>query len=89
MATVQSSQHEKIQMCLFSATIPFWVKTVAKKYLDPAHVTVDLAKELKNKTSKTVNHLAICVPFHTRTQTLADVIKMYGAGLNSKTIVFT
>jgi ATP-dependent RNA helicase DDX21 len=61
------STHEKIQVCLFSATIPFWVKNVAKKYLDQSHVTVDLAKELKNKTAKTVNHLAICVPFHTRT----------------------
>ena len=48
---------------------------------------MDLVKDLKNKTSATVNHLAVNVPYHTRTTTLCDVLKCYG-GLHGKTIVF-
>ena len=87
MEIISTGRKEKYQMMLFSATIPSWIRSVAARYLDPKHVIVDLVKDLKNKTSSTVTHLAINVPFFTRTATLCDVLKCYG-GLHGKTIVF-
>ena len=63
---------------MFSATVPRWVLNVASSYMDPKFKTVDLAKDLANKTSKTVNHLGINCPFHNRMSTLADILIIYG-----------
>lgn len=73
-------------MLLFSATIPRWVQIVAKQYLNPGYKTIDLAQNLKNKTSKTVNHMAINCPYHNRLSVLADILVCYG-GIG-QTIVF-
>jgi len=48
---------------------------------------VDLAIDLKNKTAKKVQHLAIDCPYQNRMSALADVLICYGG--NAKTIVFT
>lgn len=72
---------------LYSATIPGWVKGVANEHLENDYVNIDLVKNLKNKTAKKVDHLAINVPFYTRASTLADVLLCYG-GKDKKTIVF-
>lgn len=48
---------------------------------------VDLAMELKNKTNRNVEHLAISCPFQNRLSALADVLTVYGKG--GRTIVFT
>jgi ATP-dependent RNA helicase DDX21 len=71
---------------LFSATFPSWIKSVAREFLSPNYKTIDLAKDLKNKTSKTVNHLAINCPYHNRLSALADILVCYG-GIG-QTIVF-
>lgn len=47
---------------------------------------IDLAKDLKDRTQKNINHISINCPFHNRMQTLADVLLIYG-GLG-QTIVF-
>jgi ATP-dependent RNA helicase DDX21 len=60
---------------LFSATIPRWIQEVARKAMAPDFITIDLAKDLKNKTSKTVEHLAINCPYHNRLSALADICK--------------
>lgn len=73
-------------MLLFSATVPRWVKTVAEQYLKPNFRTIDLAINLKNKTSKTVNHLAINCPYTNRIAALADILVCYGGV--GQTIVF-
>ena len=39
---------------------------------------VDLAMDLKNKTAKKVQHLAIECPWHNRMQALSDVLLYYG-----------
>lgn len=39
---------------------------------------IDLAQNLKNKTSKTVRHLSINCPYHNRISALADVLICYG-----------
>ena len=48
---------------------------------------VDLAMDLKNKTARTVKHLAIQCPFQNRLSALADILIVYGRA--GKTIVFT
>ena len=73
MTNVTKKVQDKPQCIHFSATIPGWVKRVARKYLREDHEVVDLAKDLSNKTAKSVNHLAINCPFFTRTATLADI----------------
>ena len=77
-----------LQTCLFSATIPSWVRDVAREHLKRNFRIVDLAKDLKNKTAQTVNHLAINCPYHNRLAVLADLLVVY-AGDKGKTIVFT
>lgn len=76
-----------LQICLFSATVPSWVRQVANQHMRPNCRVVDLAQDLKNKTARKVQHLAISCPFQNRLSALADVLICYG-GLG-KTIVFT
>ena len=52
-----------LQLCLFSATIPSWVKSLARQFMKKNFRVVDLAQDLKNKTAAHVNHLAIECPF--------------------------
>lgn len=60
---------------MFSATIPRWVKSVAKEFQKSNYRIVDLAENLKNKTSQTVNHLSINCPYQNRISALADLCK--------------
>lgn len=76
-----------LQVCLFSATIPSWVRNVANYHMKQNARIVDLAIELKNKTAKKVQHLAISCPYQNRLSALADVLICYGG--QGKTIVFT
>lgn len=76
-----------LQVCLFSATIPTWVRSVANYHMKQNARVVDLALELKNKTAKKVQHLAISCPYQNRLSALADVLICYGGA--GKTIVFT
>lgn len=49
---------------------------------------VDLCQDLKNKTARNVQHLAISCPYNNRTAALADILVCYG-GTTGKVIVFT
>lgn len=51
MTTIKDKGPKDIQFIFFSATIPRWVKAVAEEYLNKNYKTVDLAQNLKNKTS--------------------------------------
>lgn len=84
--TIKSAGLKDLQCLMFSATIPKWVESIAYSFLKPGHSKIDLVKDLKNKTSKTVAHLAINCPYQNRISTLADVLICYGGG---QTIVFT
>jgi ATP-dependent RNA helicase DDX21 len=56
-------------------------------FLKPNYGLIDLVSNLKNKTSKTVQHLAINVPYHNRVSALADILIVYGG--QGQTIIFT
>lgn len=68
------------QTLLYSATIPQWVKDVAKRFLKPTHKIVDLVGHERVQTSQTVRHLALEVPSSQRTETVSDLVKVYGIG---------
>ena len=50
----------KTQNLMFSATIPSWVSSIARKYLRNME-KIDLIKENEVKTSETISHLALMV----------------------------
>lgn len=84
---VKGEVKEHPEFLLFSATVPRWIKDMANDYLSKNWRMIDLAKDLKDKTQKNINHISINCPFHNRMQTLADILVIYG-GLG-QTIVFT
>ena len=63
-------------MLLFSATVPYWVREVADKYMSHDKVVVDLIGRQSLKTAVTVEHKAICCPYVERPSTIADVIQV-------------
>lgn len=73
MTLINEQTQQDMQFCLFSATIPSWVKNVASNYLKKNYRIVDLAKDLKNKTAKEVRHLKIECGYHNRLAVLADL----------------
>ena len=86
MDKVKNGGLPEIQCLMFSATVPKWVQQIATTFLKQGHGTMDLVKDLKNKTSRTVQHLAINCPYHNRINALADILICYGGG---QSIVFT
>jgi len=87
LSSVRKVQGNDLQICLFSATVPKWVRDVASNHMKRGARVIDLAVDLKNKTARTVAHLAISCPFQNRLSALADVLVCYGK--QGKTIVFT
>ena len=60
---VRSQCQKNLQICLFSATVPAWVRQVANQHMSRNLRVVDLAQDLKNKTARKVAHLAISCPY--------------------------
>jgi ATP-dependent RNA helicase DDX21 len=81
------AQEKKVQVLLFSATMPPYFKEVANKYMGNDRVTVDLVKDCKQKASTDVEHLAIKIQWQNRDSIIGDILTMYG-GNDSRTIVF-
>jgi len=63
LKVVKNHSNNVLQITLFSATIPRWVRDVANQYMNKNLKVIDLCQDLKNKTAKTVQHLAISCPF--------------------------
>jgi len=78
-----------VQILLYSATIPGWVQSLAKKVLKKNQILVDLVTTDKEKTQAAVgvSHVAISSPWRERLNVLADIIKVHAKG--GKTMVFT
>ena len=80
---------EDRQTCLFSATLPAWVREVAPKYMLTEPKIVDLVGDADVKASEDVRHVAVGAPgpVRSRTATINDVIQMY-ASSTGRVIVF-
>ena len=48
---------------MFSATVPYWVQQIAREFLKQGYGFIDLVKDLKKKTAKCIQHLAINCPY--------------------------
>ena len=78
MGTIKAAGPRDLQALMFSATVPRWVQSICTSFLKPNFQLLDLVANLKNKTSRTVAHLAINVPYHNRITALADILICYG-----------
>ena len=69
------------QTCLFSATLPTWVREVAPTYMRTEPTIVDLVGDASVAASTDVRHLAVPCPgpMRDRVPTINDVIRMYAS----------
>ncbi|CAN8255838.1 unnamed protein product [Cochlearia groenlandica] len=74
------------QSMLFSATMPTWVKKLARKYLN-SPLNIDLVGENDEKLAEGIKLYAITATSTTKRTILSDLITVYAKG--GKTIVFT
>ncbi|WZZ12235.1 hypothetical protein YC2023_105324 [Brassica napus] len=77
---------QKRQSMLFSATIPTWVKKLARKYLDNP-LNIDLVGDQDEKLAEGIKLYAISATSTSKRTILSDLITVYAKG--GKTIVFT
>ena len=71
---------------MFSATVPFWVGNIAKRYFENMK-RIDLVKDSDIKTSETVDHYAIHIHQSERHSAINSLIERFNP--NSRTIIFT
>lgn len=76
----------KRQSLLFSATMPAWVKKLARKYLDKP-LNIDLVGDQEEKLAEGIKLYAISTTSTSKRTILSDLITVYAKG--GKTIVFT
>ncbi|GAU11385.1 hypothetical protein TSUD_343760 [Trifolium subterraneum] len=76
----------KRQSMLFSATMPTWVKKLARKYLNNP-LTIDLVGDEEEKLAEGIKLYAISATATSKRTILSDLITVYAKG--GKTIVFT
>ncbi|KAJ1393319.1 RNA helicase, DEAD-box type, Q motif [Sesbania bispinosa] len=74
------------QSMLFSATMPGWVKKLARKYLDNP-LTIDLVGDEEEKLAEGIKLYALSATATSKRTILSDLITVYAKG--GKTIVFT
>ena len=79
--------HPERQTCLFSATMPKWVRTEAPKYMLQEPETVDLVGDADVKASTDVRHIAIPSHYSDRPQTINSVIASFTSA-TGRCIVF-
>ncbi|RZC22008.1 DEAD-box ATP-dependent RNA helicase 3, chloroplastic-like [Glycine soja] len=74
------------QSMLFSATMPSWVKKLARKYLNNP-LTIDLVGDEEEKLAEGIKLYAIAATATSKRTILSDLVTVYAKG--GKTIVFT
>lgn len=53
---ITKKKSDKVQCLLFSATIPEWIWEISDKYQSSSKKFIDMMKDNKLRTSKTVEH---------------------------------
>jgi ATP-dependent RNA helicase DDX21 len=87
LSKVRSECPKGLQVLLFSATVPDWVRDIAKEHMKPNFRVVDLAQDLKKKTARNIRHIAIHCHYRDRLPALSKVLNYYGG--TGRIIVFT
>ncbi|RHN81932.1 putative RNA helicase [Medicago truncatula] len=78
---------DQVQTLLFSATLPEWVKNIAKRFLKEDKQTADLVGNTKMKASTSVRHYILPCTGAARSQLIPDIIRCYSS--EGRTIIFT
>ncbi|KAF2324096.1 hypothetical protein GH714_006600 [Hevea brasiliensis] len=76
----------KRQSMLFSATMPTWVKKLARKYLDNP-LQIDLVGDQEEKLAEGIKLYAVSSTATSKRSILGDLVTVYAKG--GKTIIFT
>ncbi|KAL9141081.1 hypothetical protein ABFS82_14G079700 [Erythranthe guttata] len=84
--TILQKLPPKRQSMLFSATMPTWVKKLARKYLDNP-LTIDLVGDQEDKLAEGIKLYAIPTTSASKRTILSDLVTVYAKG--GKAIVFT
>ncbi|XP_061181669.1 nucleolar RNA helicase 2-like [Saccostrea echinata] len=84
----KTENEERPQTLLFSATLPPWAHETARKYMRQDKLAkISLINNQENRTSTTVQHLAIRSSFWDRPSVIGDVLQVY-SGKNGRAIIF-
>ena len=87
---IKSNSNHTIQLLMFSATLPDWVISLARKYMRSDFTYVDLLKGKGLKTPSTIQHLCINAlknnP-HDLNRMIRDIINAY-IGPQGSVIIF-
>ncbi|KAK4476782.1 hypothetical protein RD792_015942 [Penstemon davidsonii] len=83
---ILSKLPSKRQSMLFSATMPGWIKKLARKYLDNP-ITIDLVGDQDEKLAEGIKLYALPSTSTSKRTILSDLVTVYAKG--GKTIVFT
>ena len=71
---IYNGREKTLQVCLFSATMPQWVKDVGSRIMkNNEYKFIDLVKNLEGRTPKGVQHLAMACIHMERTNSIADL----------------
>lgn len=84
----KNSDSPSHQTLLFSATLPSWIQEAVKKFMKADKITLDLIGNDKQRTSKTVSHIAIPSRWQNRASVLGDILAVYGRGNSGRSIIF-
>jgi superfamily II DNA/RNA helicase len=82
------TQAPKLQICLFSATMPDWVNEIAEKHMQPDLIKIDMTINSTHRANKNINHMMLEVRYDQMVKTINPLLQMY-SGIDGKAIVFT
>lgn len=78
---------KKRQLLLFSATMPDWAHSIAKRFSVGEPTVLDLTSKQLKKTARGCEHLSIACPREGRAGIIEDIVRKY-AGVRGRTILF-
>ena len=87
---IQKDLNEKqLQFLMFSATVPAWVKGIARRYMKKNHYYVNMIQENLNQTSETVEHFKVSAfNFHQKFELISNFVSVH-VGKKGRCIIFT
>ena len=77
LVKIKEVQSKDLQISLFSATVPEWVRDIAREHMKPDFKVIDLAADLTKKTARNIRHIAIESHWRDRLDALAKVCKYF------------
>ena len=83
---IKEQSKAKIQVLLFSATLPSWINDIIGTYLSPDHKICNMIQSSENSCSKTISHYKLHCEKRSRASTIARLLK--DLNRDDKSIIF-